>query len=267
MPGETFKITRGDAERLIEGYINECIKKELVPTTIGGVIDMEAFLTENAREMEQLREMGKIPMAEAESEILIGLVCWSCWKAAADMKDAEFFLTLELNTGIVINKGMRQFPMHTSICGAKQHIDYADRKPSEILDDTKLELTLPDVMPRGNNLENPEEKSALTYINAFRESGPRDEMGYALNSYEFGVFETQRVEGEVLRFLSQPDMKYIRYFFGYDATKKGSKIRVILVGVRADGSNIFAQGGVSQASRGSEDDDGGTLQNSWPPRN
>jgi hypothetical protein len=91
---------------------------------------------------------------------------------------------------------------------------------------------------------------------------PNDPVGRPYNFYPCSFFEN-RVNYEVSQFVSaNPDIVAVRYYFGYDDSDKSyftsNRIRIILIGVNANGENILPMIAQSQASTE-------MLQNSWPP--
>lgn len=79
--------------------------------------------------------------------------------------------------------------------------------------------------------------------------------GYLINNWKGVDYFKEFLFGQ------SREVKYIRYFFGFDPTEKKDRIRFFLVPVDEGGRNILL---------GQEDlgkfNDGNFLQNSWPPR-
>lgn len=97
----------------------------------------------------------------------------------------------------------------------------------------------------------------------FKENFRSHELFSLLNLRPYGFFENDgQMEGDVMKFLLQPNLKYIRYYFGYDKAEryKEGRIRVILVGVDENGKNLVPGGSPQFIARKNV-----ILQKSWPP--
>lgn len=62
-------------------------------------------------------------------------------------------------------------------------------------------------------------------------------------------------------FEQKKEVKYIRYFFGFDPSEKYDRIRFFLIPVDENGKNI-----INESDNPMNFDDGNFLQNSWPPK-
>jgi hypothetical protein len=119
------------------------------------------------------------------------------------------------------------------------------------------------------NVENVESRDdqitrgdVISSVNQFKNNFPKDQEGKDYNKYPFGFFEN-RVNQDVLEFLSQEGLNSVAYFFGYDDTTpyyvSTNRIRIVLTGVRTNGTLIL------QKNIGGVIEDAILLQKSWPP--
>ena len=97
----------------------------------------------------------------------------------------------------------------------------------------------------------------LDFINRL----PIDPMGQPYNRYACSFFETE-IDSDLRNFLSTPGLAAVRYYFGYNDSdiyhNLSNRIRVIFIGVDAQGKNIPPAGAIDVPTFS-------MLQNSWPP--
>lgn len=264
MPEETFIITKKDAQGLIQSYIDACINENLVPPIAGGTMKMDRI-----SQMRGSLTAFKVALDRQEDNPVTldryrGFTAWSCWNTNAN----DFFLACELHPALALGIPNSQVPAHDILVRPVEIIKFEGQSANDFLHLVTDPAKWQEDETLDTGIDETDPNSALFKIKEFRDNGPKLD-NEKLNDFGFSLFDTRRVPGEVDRFLDQETehgMKYIRYFFGYDATKKENKIRVILVGVREDGSNIFPPEGKTVDELRKLIKAPIMLQNSWPPR-
>jgi hypothetical protein len=124
-----------------------------------------------------------------------------------------------------------------------------------------MSMLTTDKRPLHNPVENTIPRS---HVMGMLNKMPNDPVSWPYNNYYCSFFEN-RVNNEVQLFLkSHPDLRAVRYYFGYDDSEDvyfySNRIRLILIGVNGSGENLPPPSSVPMHMNSSS-----LLQNSWPP--
>lgn len=258
----TFKIPYVKAVKLIDDYRKHFLKTSpnKVPNTIGGTIKKDQIL--KLRGIWQASRQKNFP---ENFELHEGLAFWKCWNNGATIQETDFFLSFEINDGIVLEEEHTQYPDFPVLARPFEKI--LDTDPAETTENILSRKVTgwpkppiyQDLIDRGNRYN--EDGKVLKLSKCFQDDGPRMSSGKPYNPFPFGLFENKNTVGaEVDEFLDQKPISFYRYYFGYDPNVSVNKIRVILIGVLEDGSNW-----IPDTKDRVESSESIILQNSWPP--
>ncbi|WP_020531940.1 hypothetical protein [Flexithrix dorotheae] len=259
MSNSPFKITLSEATKFVQDYVDEFIKiggPSIVPNIIGGTIKKDLLIKQRDIAREKIKILN-------ESGPYEGLVAWFCWELASNIRDTMFFLSFEVSDWIILGSEELQRPDFKLLSRPFDIYRYnsdLDKDIEKLLVEhgpERMQEAFPDLIERGDS--NTEVGKVLKLRLDFHNSGPKEPSGEKYNDTPFGVFENEKYN-DVDDFLEQPNLEYIRYYFGYDKTKDQNKIRVILVGVDANKKNMVPRNDTEAKSTGPY-----ILQKSWPP--
>jgi hypothetical protein len=228
-----YKISYNDAVKLIEGFINQPNLLEIGKNqAIGGTVGKEAIKKSNAINYK-------------------GCMAWYCSHTQNLSDFPKFFLAFE--DGQYNPENVPDNPSSDSLFYPLDTIKYDFEKVSK----NNVELMLNSEKTPWKSDGKIDKKTVEDLIKNI----PSDMNGNLYNRYKCSFFENQRVLNmDIEKFLSNPELDAVRYYFGYDEGddyKKSNRIRIILIGVDKEGKNILPEN--------KEEETYFILQNSWPP--
>lgn len=178
-----------------------------------------------------------------------GIMLWFCYDDAT----AQIFLAIESKTNFVYPKKDEQAVANLQPIGTGMNGNLFI--PTQFFGQKIDDVT--EVFLRSHTLSGPttDDELDLVSVGTLNKKflghpllGPHQKYGHA-------YFEN--TNNEVVDFINQADVRYIRYYFGYDSMDKPNYIRVILVPVDRKGKSIEIK---LDRVTGAD-----LLQKSWPP--
>jgi hypothetical protein len=179
-----------------------------------------------------------------------GSMSWYCW-SEDQRKYPKLFLAFEQFDGYN-TIGEIPAPQSLKLKRATNIFWYAGQSAEDIIERQHIDPNAyVDV-----EIDRDGAEGVIELKNEFLKNSPRDDSGKnPLNKYPYSFFEN-KTNPQLQEFINQPDLEYVRYYFGYDDVadhhKETNRIRIILVGVDASGTNLAESKAI-------------LLQNSWPP--
>ncbi len=239
----SYRINTQLAISLVEAFVNQQeLKSVATSKAMGGTINkISLFGRPKIASIFKL----KMAMLIQPPELYNGNMAWFCWNEFELNSLPSFFLAFEQNDSYETNPVPR-YPDMRELMMPMSSFSYNEENVGYLLSNHQLDPSQYNdvVVPR---------RDVMQYVQNFNDRGPDDANG-KFNKYPFAFFENEK-SGDVQQFLNQPDIQFVRYYFGYDAKFiTSNRIRIILVPVDSNGQNIF-------------NDKASTviLQHSWPP--
>ncbi len=237
-----YRITFQEAVKLVSNFVNELDpQKNRIP--LGGTIEKNSLY-------------GKTRTLKFSRTLFKGNMAWMCWNEPPIGNYPKFFLAFEENDSYLDGAEV-PFPDMTGLMMPSNVFGYNSENVTDLLSNHFIDVQTTSY--RDTLLDRDSE--VLDLVQNFKEHGPKDQKGQLYNKYPYGFFKNS--SNDIVDFLNQPDIVYVRYYFGFDDVtqhhKETNRIRIILIGVDKDGKNITPTGTRSART------DVVMLQKSWPP--
>jgi hypothetical protein len=240
MPG--YRITFDEAVKLVSNFVKELNPKQnKIP--LGGTIEKDSLY-------------GKTKTLKFSRTLFKGNMAWMCWNEPSIGNYPKFFLAFEENDSYLDGAEV-PFPDMTELMMPSNIFGYNNEIITDLISDHFIDIHTTSY--RDALIDRDSE--VLDLVQNFKDNGPKDQNKQPYNKYPYGFFKNST--NDIVDFLRQPDIAFVRYYFGFDDTtqyhKETNRIRIILIGVDKDGKNITPTG--ARATR----TDVVMLQKSWPP--
>jgi len=214
-------IKFNDAVTLVSNFVNNAVLGQIATDkALGGTIDKNSF-------------QNQVPVQGFES----GKMAWFCWDENNEPAHHPFFLAFEQFDKFTDNPFPDE-PEHDNLQIAAEQFTYSQGQ-----DVAKMLQT------QSQSLANPINKDisksdAIPFINYFGTSFPASSSNTPFNQESFCFINSEIPQGEEKseweEFVTQPDLVAIRYYFGLDESSTVNKIRIIYIGVDANGRNMIS---------------------------
>lgn len=254
-----FRIPFSKAVEYVQAYVRRFNLDEEpsnVMNAIGGTLKIDVL----KKQIDYILEQRKLDPNKANvGRSYQGLMCWFAWSSIPD--NEHVYLAFEANDDVDLDGPTK--PDNIRLQRPFDIIVYDASRDSDIASMLKRNRPpmhqFPDIIMRDGQLK--------TAIKDFQRNIEDKEQSNAERPY--GLFENEFTL-DVADFLNVKDLKYIRYYFGYDESKTHNKIRVILFCVNEEGDNLIPsdEPDVNNLLKyGANLKAPMILQKSWPPPN
>lgn len=236
-----FRITPEQAIQLVKGFTTDAsLSKVAKSTSMGGTINLLSIY--GRPKISALAKINEVSFL-TPPKLFNGVMAWTCWNDFDIPGLPSFFLAFEVNDSY-LDSARVPFPDMRELMRPSHVFNHGGEAIDIMMagHQTDPKLIVDYVITR---------QEVMQYCQNYESRGPSDSSG-AFNKYPYGFFENES-SNDVSDFLAQPDITFIRYYFGFDpALTTSNRIRLILVPVDKYGKNIFNDKAV-------------LLQHSWPP--
>jgi hypothetical protein len=243
----TFKITTQQAVDLVTPFVTEAPLRDIAAgISLGGTIHKLSVF--GAPTIVSYLANNKVRFADPP-KWFNGIMAWFCWNDADPVTYPPFFLAFEQHDSYRRDARTEHTDMEY-LMRPKSTFTFPGGNVRDFLTNHQIDVSEYD------DAEITREEVWKLSANFFAKFPRNPINGEHFNPYPYGFFENKSLQ-DFKAFYMQPNVKFIRYYFGYDKSadcEKSNRIRLVLVAVDKDGKNLF-------------NDNGGVwmLQHSWPP--
>ncbi len=187
---------------------------------------------------------------ELEGRVYTGNMAWFCYNYFYIPNYPKLFLAFEENNDYIRGQLIPRPDSSNLRCPRENYVFTYDNTVT--VDELLKNHVTPITEPIDQEVSRP---MVEQYNNNYRIYSPASTLNY----FPYGFFENE-LNQDVNKFLNQPGLEYIRYYFGYGRKTEyeNSRVRIILVGVDGSGKNMVP------TSLKPDKDDSIILQKSWP---
>ncbi|GEM_PF-6527494 len=263
---KNFKITFHEAVAYIEDYVSEFKLNDDTRTpdlmnSISGTLKLD-LIKEQIDIIVRMMQINKSHGFVEQLRTYQGLMCWFCYSEEQDI-GPHYFVAMEANDDVELKSssprlrpdmGKQARPFDIVMYNKLEHSNIKNW----LLSKSPIVMRYKNEILKGKTDLEGTRNRIQQFIGKIKEPSNIQEP--------YGLFENE-LSSDVEEFLIQPNIKYIRYYFGYDPSLSQNKIRIILFGVDKEGNNLVlrdARGNVVGSEIGGEGDPV-ILQTSWPP--
>lgn len=235
-PNRTYEINFDEAVKLVHNFLHQSGLPDIAKDkAIGGIMHKASLQKKNP------------------SIVFQGQMAWFCMPNDTNSTYPKFFLAFE--DGEYDCANVPSGPKSEKLMFSRELLNFSQEKPSIV--DVRNFLNSGFNIPR-----NPDESISREDCKAMRSHVGLDSSGNHYNKYFCGFFENRGlVSDEYSKFIDNPDLKYVAYFFGFDDStddyKNTNRIRIILMALDGNGQLVQEASELTSAPR--------ILQASWPP--
>ena len=231
----SYRISLDKAVEYISAFV-DMVKPHEKGIPLGGTIHKEGFWGQEKKGMFDT-----------------GNMAWFCMSSSLEYP--RLFLAFEENVMYSQDREIPE-PYSETLQYAKSVFGYQNENIRDLLLNHRID-------PKNNLLRGQEisKEKVVEMKRSFTAGISLGEDRFPLNRFPYGFFENTRNQ-EIVNFTASKEMEYVRYYFGYDDStdelNRSNRIRVIVVGVNANGKNLVPE----------MDDPANPptiLQKSWPP--
>ena len=237
----SYKIDVVTAERLIKNY-----NHILIAGVLTGKITKEQAIIGGTIQKDSIEGSGS-----GDGQLYSGNMAWYCLGS-----DNKLFAAFERNSKYRVGDNRPVFPDKSElVCPTAEALIHYDESGDVLNKLIKLERPIPANVDLKINKD-----KVIAHTTRFTSIEPFKDY----NDNPFGFFANKKdiIDSDVDDFLEPLNMKYIRYFFGYDnlAGYENARLRIILIGTDAAGKNLLPAVPASIDTANNV-----ILQTSWPP--
>ncbi|MBO3697358.1 hypothetical protein [Roseivirga sp. E12] len=263
---KNFRITFDDAVKYIQAYVDKFkldTEDPSIMNSIGGTMKVD-LIKKQLEQMQSERDQALTNRYVASNNQVTyqGLMCWMALVPQQGMIVEHIIAAIEVNDNVNLTVTDQDID-HQILARPFDVIMYDKDKHGNIK--AWLEQQRPIVSQFRDRIDRGQPDSGLRKLVAeYKSRIASIEPSNATKPY--GLFEDQ-LSQDVTDFFTQ-EVKYIRYYFGYDEDLNENKIRIILFGVDNHGNNLKPNVIDLEdylTNSGSTLDGPSILQTSWPP--